>query len=348
MTALARVLLLVTLAASPLTSQAISVRTISEFGGAQDDPAAEMLQVSSVVRTDDGRYVVANGKPLEVRVYDASGQMQRRLGRAGEGPGELRYQAMVRHWPGDSVLAFSSGTNRWMLFSLDGKLVREWRLGASDPHPGQVQLLGGAFVTNQLGTGAACRAEQFRRLAPVGGPAHEGMVDGAGRVWLRRADADQWRVYAANGSLVGGFSIPRFTPTEFRGRNLVGFRLDEDDFPHVIAVDVALPAGASAPTDCPASTPNTARLGDLKATIRNAMTAAERYYADHGRYPRSMAEYGSLLKLDPGIQAQVEMAAPNGNGYAVSAWETATGARCLVSVGNGLRNYPDGVIGCGG
>src|SRR5690606_1617267 len=144
MTALARVLLLVTLAASPLTSQAISVRTISEFGGAQDDPAAEMLQVSSVVRTDDGRYVVANGKPLEVRVYDASGQMQRRLGRAGEGPGELRYQAMVRHWPGDSVLAFSSGTNRWMLFSLDGKLVREWRLGASDPHPGQVQLLGGA------------------------------------------------------------------------------------------------------------------------------------------------------------------------------------------------------------
>jgi hypothetical protein len=322
------------------------VSVVTDFGGAQDDPAAELLRVTGAVRTDDGRFVVVNGKPLEVRVYDARGRLQRRLGRAGNGPGEFQYTALVRHWPGDSVLTYSTATRRWMLFGLDGTLVREWPLGESEPPPNGVVLLGGAFALASFGGAVHCRAEEIRRLAPVAGPLHQALVDPAGRLWLSASDADLWRVHDASGRLLGTMMLPRFTATQFHGDLLVGHTLDADDFPHVVALRPALPAVTRTQPACPPATMRSARSGEVRATIRNAMTAAEAYYSDYARYPRDLKEVSRWLALPPGIGGRFEAALPNS--FAFSAWEEATGFRCLVTVGGPIRSYPEGAIGCGG
>jgi hypothetical protein len=76
------------------------------------------------------------------------------------------------------------------------------------------------------------------------------------------------------------------------------------------------------------------------------MTAAEGYYADYARYPRSVAELGRHLELPAGIGGRFAPAPINS--FAFSAWETATGYHCLVSVGWAIRGAGDGMIDCGG
>jgi hypothetical protein len=325
----------------------IPVNVVTDFGGAADDPASELVRVTDVVQTDDGRFVVTNGRPLEVRVYDRNGRLERRLGRAGDGPGEFQRSAMLRHWPGDSVLTFSSSTRRWMLFRLNGTLVREWPLPEGEPSPGAVILLGGAFVRSQFAATAHCRAAVIRRLAPATGPLHEALVDPAGRVWLRATGGDAWRVSSPEGHLLGSVGMPGLLVTQMRADGLVGYRLDDDDFPHVIAMRVALPAATRPLNGCPATAVQSERAPEVKATMRNAMTAAEAFYSRGRRYPRDMGEVGGMLELPRGIAGRFE-ATNNGNGFAFSAWEEATGYRCVVSVGEAIPGYPDGVLGCGG
>jgi hypothetical protein len=210
-------------------------------------------------------------------VYDRRGQLQRRLGRAGNGPGEFQYGAFVRYWRGDSVLTFSPSTRRWMLFGLEGTLVREWPLGEGEDAPQGVTLIGGAFALNNLPGPVNCRAPLIRRLVPASGPLHQVMVDPAGRTWLRASDGDAWRVVDASGRTIGTVSLPGFTTTQLRGDTLVGFRLDDDDFPHIVMQRAALPNAPALGASCPPADLRSARSGELKATIRNAMTAAEAY-----------------------------------------------------------------------
>jgi hypothetical protein len=320
---------------------------ITQFGGAQDEPAAELVRVTGAVRTDDGRFVVVNAKPLEVRVYDARGRFERRLGRAGNGPGEFTRDALVRHWTGDSVLTYSPATRRWMLFGLDGTLVREWSLGASEPRPDGVVIYGNAFALNGIGDAAHCHAAVIRRLAPSQGPLHQMMVDPGARIWLRASDAESWQVHAArNGALLGTVMLPGFEPTHWSNAGLLGHRDDEDGFPHILLLRPTLPAADAIRPECSPAPVQSKRSGEVRATIRNAMTAAEAYYADHARYPRSMAEVGRLLELPPGIGGRFEPAPINS--FAFSAWEVATGFHCLVSVGGAIRGAGDGTIDCGG
>jgi hypothetical protein len=347
-----RILLPLLLAIAPaLPSQAgrtLAVTPLLDFGGAQDDPASELLRVTGVIRTDDGRFVVASARPLEVRVYDRRGQLERRLGRAGNGPGEFRYGASVHHWPGDSVLAYSDGTRRWMLFALDGRLVREWPAAAAEPSPHAITLVGGGFFSERLsGDRLQCRAAMIRTQAPPAGPTHEGVVDAAGRTWLRRVDGDAWRVLDASGRSLGTITLPGFAPTQVLGDTLIGHRTDEDGFAHIVMQRVQLPRAAPMSTKCPPAVRQSERSGELKATIRNAMTAAEAYYSNHRRYPRNLGEVRGMLEIPDGFEGSFESTA-DGNGFAFSAWETSTGYRCLVSVGYSIRSYYDGIIGCGG
>lgn len=328
------------------TPRNIVATVLTDFGGAQDDPATELLQVTGVVRTDDGRFVVVNGKPLEVRVYDARGRLQRRLGRAGNGPGEFRYSAFARHWPGDSVLTFSSSTRRWMLFGLDGALIREWPLGEGDVSPQGVRLIGSAFALHALGAGVDCRAPVIRRLAPANGTLQQVAVDPAGRIWLRTAATNAWRVHDGTGRLLGAVTVPGFVPTQFTGDMVVGYRPDDDDFPHVVVVRPTLAAASPARLDCASAVANSPRAAELRTSMRNAMTAAEAFYADKGRYPREYKEVTSMLQLPEGIEGRFEPT-DSPNSFAFSAWEVATGFRCVVSVGYAIRGYPDGSIGCG-
>ena len=327
-------------AASAQPTRTIPVRVVTEFGGPNDDPAQEMISVLGVVRTDDGRFVVAAARPFELRVYDRVGRLERRLGREGGGPGEFRGPPLVRHWPGDSVLTYSPGRRIWMLYRLDGTLVREWPFDSSGPRTDDATLYGGAFVRSLFSAAANCRAAVLRQVVRADGPVHEGIVDNAGRTWVRRADGDTWRAYDASAVLLGAAAFPTdFVATQVHGSTFVGYRLDADGFPHITVLEPGLPAVTTPVGTCPPPVPRT----DMAAEVRSWMTGAEAYFSDFGRYPRDIGELPQ--KLPSGLDARIESLGPNN--YSLTVWEVATGYRCVVSMG-AIRGFPSGVVACGG
>lgn len=337
-----------------LPAQALPLRTarvVAEFGGPVDDPAAEMLRVDGVVRTADGRFVVANGKPLEVRLYRADGTMVRRLGREGGGPGEIRYRARVFPWPGDSVLTHSSGTDRFMLFTLDGRLVREWPADAEHRVPTGMALRGSAIVSGAITGSRGCPGVLLDRLAPRNATVFsEAMTDGAGRLWFRAGGGDRpWTVYGTDRRPIARLRLPPgFRAAQFTDTQVVGFRQDDDGFYYVDAVEPGLPAAprSSEPGCIEAHNPVTnVRAAMIKTGMRNAMTFAEAYYADHQAYPGEAGDYPAGVKPD---DTEFIVLKGGGDAFIVSIVDVPTGWRCIVSVGSGAAGpLPDGYLLCG-
>ncbi len=347
----ALLLLLPCAAASAQQPPLRTAKVIAEFGGPVDDPAAELLRVTGVVRLDDGRFVVANGKPLEVRLYTADGTLVRRLGREGGGPGEFRYKARVFPWPGDSVLTHSSGTDRWMLFTLGGRLVREWP--ADDAHRvlTGIGLQGGAVMPREIVGSRGCPTTVLERLAPRNATTFsEAMTDQAGRLWIRPVGrAAPWTVHAPDGRLLARVALPAgFQPMQFGGDQLIGLHLDDDGFSYVTAVLTGLPA-APASQDPPCSAVplpiDRVRAAMIKTGMRNAMTFGESYYSDHKRYPGASGDYPSFVKPDG---TEFVVLAGGADGYIISIVDRDTGWRCVVSVGSMLTSpLPEGTLVCG-
>jgi hypothetical protein len=334
------------LAVVPISAQApgrIPVQVVASFGG----PDSDLYNVTGVIRADDGRFVVSSTKPLKVQVYSANGRAVRALGRTGSGPGEFGNSVSLQHWPGDSVLVFSHGTRRWMLFALDGTLVREWPLEEGGALPNRVVLVGGAYAIGAPGAEAPCHAATIRRLAPLDQPFRQVLVDPLGNIWIGRPGSDDWSLHARDGAPRGVITLPGVTPTQLAGNLIMGYREDDDGFSEVVAVRVsgpgfgARPAGAT----CPAPRISGVPAAAVRTDMRNAMTMAEAYFADHGRYPRSMEDVKGMFTLSRENQGRFLSSAAGG--YAFTAWDPETGFRCIVSVGYAIRGYPDGHLGCG-
>jgi len=63
-------------------------KPLLQIGGAADGPSGFAF-IKGVVRLSDGSIAVANQRPSEIRIFDASGRFVRSLGRNGTGPGEF-------------------------------------------------------------------------------------------------------------------------------------------------------------------------------------------------------------------------------------------------------------------
>lgn len=87
---------------------------------------SDRLWSVQAVRFAKERYVVANGGSREVFVFDHAGNLEKRFGRQGQGPGEFGYIADVAV-TGDSVYVLDSLLRRITLF-VDGTITREWSL----------------------------------------------------------------------------------------------------------------------------------------------------------------------------------------------------------------------------
>lgn len=325
-----------------------SVAVIAEFGGATDDPADELLRVRTALRLPDGRFVVANGKPLEARVYRPSGELVARLGREGEGPGEYRSAIRVRPWRGDSVRLYSAGTGQWLLYRLDGTFVRQWEISRAEYSEvdGWV-LVGSAMVRRGVVGSAGCSTELVRRLAPAKETQlHEAMTDNLGRVWLRPYGATHWTIHAPSGSPIVRLDLPpNFRAMQFEGDILVGVRVDDDGFEHVMALRHDLPPVQETSTPDCVNAPSGVepiRAAQIKTAMRNAMTVAEAHYARHREYPPDADAYPGGVKPH-GTDFTVLQAGPDS--FALSIRDSETGYRCLVSVGSTTEF--DGVLLCG-
>lgn len=88
-------------------------------------------------RLPDGRFVILEQVPGELRIFDPGGTFLSRIGRPGEGPGELSNAAGLAVIPPDTFLVWDSRARRLSWFSGQGALVRERTLR----DPGGIQAL---------------------------------------------------------------------------------------------------------------------------------------------------------------------------------------------------------------
>jgi hypothetical protein len=118
---------------------------------------------------------------------------------------------------------------------------------------------------------------------------------------------------------------------------MVGVAEDEDGFDQVIVLEPGLPATRAVRTvPChqlpPGVTPERAEV--IKTAMRNAMTAAEAYYADHGTYPARADQYPGRAALEP---PGTDFAVLRGDAesFTVAVTDRRSGYRCIVQVGSG-------------
>lgn len=102
-----------------------------------DDVPAVVIEVSedrdgpydpaSVFRTPEGEIVVADGHMVgehRILVYDREGELQRVMGRLGEGPCEFRQLWWAAPYRGDSIAAYDQGRHAVTVFAPDGSCGR--------------------------------------------------------------------------------------------------------------------------------------------------------------------------------------------------------------------------------
>lgn len=339
------------LAVAPLSAQRAPVTPtmLVDFGGAVDDPAAELLHVGGVVRTSTGQFAVANGKPSEFRLYDATGTFLRVLARRGGGPGEYGFGITPRPWTGDSVVGFGQGNDRWMLFSLRNGFVRDWVQSDAMPRPGISRLLhGSAMIRLSVVGSAGCPAAAIARHAPRSATQlQEAISDQGGRLWLHPFGSRDWTVYEPNGSIAARYRLPAgFLVKQFDADRVIGVYQDDDGFPHVTMFRTGLPVRrAAAQGDCSTlpSPVDNVRVAQIKTAMRNGMTLNEAFFAKHKRYPAKSDDYPSAM-IPSGTELVVQSA--GAEHYAYTITDKATGWRCLVHVGKTDPEL-DGVLLCG-
>jgi hypothetical protein len=90
--------------------------------GDVNDPDAGFSSIAYVDVDRDGNIYVGEGLDVEIRVYSPEGELLRRIGRRGEGPGE--FDGLPRFGvQGDTVWAYDNGLRRITLFDREGAVL---------------------------------------------------------------------------------------------------------------------------------------------------------------------------------------------------------------------------------
>lgn len=177
------------------------------IGSAHGDPDQLLDQVTGAVGLPGGRIVVANAGSLELLFYDGDGDLLRRVGGLGGGPGEFQSLERLARYGADSILAVDVRAHRVSYFDVEGNFGRSVQLTASAriPFPlpagvfGDGSLLathGGYFLGGDPPVRTERTEEGLFRYEPDGGapillgsyPGHEWVIAPIGPLgqWERR------------------------------------------------------------------------------------------------------------------------------------------------------------------
>ena len=88
----------------------------------------DLYQASHLRTLSDGRVVVLNAGAPEILIFSASGRLEDRFGRAGQGPGEFSRPMFMTTLPGDSILVTELDPQRGMVFTSGGSVARTFML----------------------------------------------------------------------------------------------------------------------------------------------------------------------------------------------------------------------------
>lgn len=107
-------------------------------GSMDGDPAYLFDEVSDATFVSEERIAVLDRNSQQVRLFDSSGRLLRRLGRKGEGPGEFRDPIELEGLGSDSLAVWDWGLNRITVFPIEGGDPRTIRLDPPIVNPTRV------------------------------------------------------------------------------------------------------------------------------------------------------------------------------------------------------------------
>jgi hypothetical protein len=323
--------------------------------GLVDGPVdQELAGVSGARRLRDGRVVIANGKPLELRMYDAHGTLLRRIGRTGDGPGEFRGRLDLLPAGGDSLLVYDQGSQRLSLFGLDGKLWHEWPASDEGSPRGQLILFRRSFAGGVPANLTGCLRQVLTSVPTPAPPAIRQVVSmGDGHFLLRVDDGALWTAYTARGAVEGVLRMPsRFEVYGATRDVIVGKALLEDDVEQVQVLRVTAPPAAPQPEACvgrvdsfpPAA--KSERVDQFKRTMIAAQTAGELAYSNYARYVSTVDSLpGFRDKLPP--DAVFRILRTTSRGWAGALFDRRSTLMCVMGLaGEALGGWSDGRIKC--
>jgi hypothetical protein len=326
--------------AVPLGAQApwpVDPKPVADIGGMNGGPDQELYQVLGARRLADGRIVVLNGKPLELRVYSAQGRLLKRIGRSGQGPGEFGFATRLISAAGDSIVTFTGGV-RWQVFRIDGTLVREWTVDRVE-QPRVTAYHRAVIRPAAMGISVCARTLIDHLPLPAAPGLRDVFEDGASRFWVHvLGDSNRWAVYSPAGAPIGEVMLPpSFGMYQVNGNFLVGRRLDADDLEHIAVYHVAIPAAAvfkpsavcATRIDSLPAAVSPARSEDFKATMRNALTVEEATFARQRRYARNVDE----LRVNAPNHAHLFVPRTADTGYFIGEFDDDSPYFCVATAG---------------
>lgn len=311
----------------------------------------EFAGISSVRRLAGGLVVVANGKPRELRLFDAKGKFLRRMGREGEGPGEFRGELHLLPAGGDSILVLDQGRLRRMLFGLDGKLIVEY-----PPVPGGFVLASSVlshrtFVRSNGLPVNGCVRPVLDALPMSGEPTLRDLfLDADGRSWVRPFGGSKWTVYGDNGKVVGTVQLPAGFELMQAGSDFIaGIGRLADDVEQAVVLRMVQPKPAGPRPACLQRTdafppPLTPQVALMKTTFRRAAVANEAARERFGHYVTTL----DSLRLDAPAGTVYRVLRATENGWAAALFDTKSSLVCIMAVGDATPpGWTDGVLRCG-
>ena len=99
------------------------------------DISGDIDSVTGPIRLGNGHLAITNAGSHEVRIYDSTGALLHRSGRAGSGPGEYRNLAGIWLGPGDSILVSDLLVRRLTVLDSEGSFQRSFSLGGTSGAP---------------------------------------------------------------------------------------------------------------------------------------------------------------------------------------------------------------------
>ncbi len=324
--------------------------------GSSDMSGSELLKVSSGRRLPDGRIVVTNGDPREVRVFAKDGKLLAQFGKAGAGPGEFSYAITLLPAGGDSILVWDVGHRRRLLYRADGTLLNEVTDPTATGIATPMALVRRTLARTRPHDANSCVLQAIAAIPPVP-PAsiRELFIDEVGRVWTRDNGALSWALHTVAGKSLGTIILPRGLEILQAGKDFVlGRTTDDDGFDHVQLLHASLPALPATRSRCVAPAQDTLPVSKvaaaaLKTDMRNGMTAFEAYHAKHGVYPSSLAQLDELhYKMSEPTDADFVITMAGAGSFVFGLFDRKSTYACVVAVGDGIpTGWINGTLTCG-
>jgi len=197
----------------PLSADLEAVFTIGAFDGAEWETFGEIGGVGFDGR---GQLYVFDRQSSRIVVVDAQGRFVREIGKAGEGPGELRMPASFVVMRDGTVVVADAGHRAYTLFGPDGEYDRMVSMGGAD---GMIRI--GQMEADPGGLGFVTGGGNQMMMSMRSGPGGEGLAQPTSRP-VEHVSLDQET--ARSEVLADGWLPPRPPPGEMSGGGM-SFRM---------------------------------------------------------------------------------------------------------------------------